>query len=395
MGKKLAVITTHPIQVQAPLWRSLAKNPEIGIHVYFGSDFSVRGVKDKEFGVHFSWDVPLTEGYSHTFLSADPGINRPEDLKVKISGFKEKLLEFQPDCALLTAYSPLPFYLKVMMTLRSLGIPILLRAVTSDEAVQRSVIKQFSRNVFLKILYSQIAGFLAVGDNSRRHYVSRGIAQNRIYYSAYNADSQHLDKQIQDYGARRAEIRRELGFAEEQFVFIFSGKLIPKKNPLIMVEALRLLTGSEGVSPGLIVMGDGSLRQEFEAGMAAIPGIKAVFAGFQNQSKLGRFYSAADCLVLPSQWGETWGLVVNEALQFGIPAIVSELVSCWRDLIIPGETGYVFPAGNATALAACMARVISLIKFRGDCVRETCRHKAAEYSVGRAVAGIRQAVLAL
>jgi glycosyltransferase involved in cell wall biosynthesis len=393
MNKRLAVITTHPIQYQAPVWRSLAK--EIDIQVYFGSDFSIRGSRDEGFGVHFSWDVPLTEGYPHTFLSLDPGINRPDDLRLNMAEFKRKLLAFQPDYALLNGYSPFSFYLKALLVLRLLGIPILLRAETTDVAVPRSVIKAFSRHVFLKLLYSQIAGFLAIGYNSHHHYRSRGIPENRIYHAPYNIDDELFAKQIKDFDGRRTEIRRELGFDEDQFVFIFSGKLIPKKNPLMIVEALRLLSAASGVSLGLVVMGDGLLRRQFEAGMQALPGIETVFTGFQNQSKLGLFYSAVDCLVLPSSWSETWGLVVNEALQFGMPVIVSDRVGCWRDLVIPAETGYVFPAGDAAALADCMSRVISLSKLRGNSVREACRQKARQYSVEQAVAGIRNCLLEL
>jgi glycosyltransferase involved in cell wall biosynthesis len=203
-----------------------------------------------------------------------------------------------------------------------------------------------------------------------------------------------MGKQIKDYGDRRAEIRRELGFGEDQFVFIFCGKLIPIKNPLIIAEAFRLLGDVGGVSLGLLVMGDGLLRRQFESAMGASPEIKVRFTGFQNQSKLGLFYSAADCLVLPS-WSETWGLVVNEALQFGIPAIVSDRVGCGRDLVIPGETGYVFPAGDAAALADCMSRAINLMRLRGDAVERACRRKAGEYSVEQAVAGIRQCLAEL
>jgi hypothetical protein len=84
----------------------------------------------------------------------DPGINRPGDVRLNMAEFKQKLLEFQPDYALLNGYSPLPFYLKALLALRLLGIPILMRAEATDVAGQRSASKRFGRNVFLKILYS-------------------------------------------------------------------------------------------------------------------------------------------------------------------------------------------------------------------------------------------------
>ena len=73
--KKLAIVATHPIQYQAPIWRELAGRPNLDVRVYYGSDFSVRGYRDSQFGVTFRWDVPLTEGYAHTFLSTDPRID--------------------------------------------------------------------------------------------------------------------------------------------------------------------------------------------------------------------------------------------------------------------------------------------------------------------------------
>jgi glycosyltransferase involved in cell wall biosynthesis len=65
-------------------------------------------------------------------------------------------------------------------------------------------------------------------------------------------------------------------------------------------------------------------------------------------------YVASDCLVLPSDNGETWGLVVNEAMACGLPALVSDQVGCCADLIVPGETGEVFEFGNYNMLADYM-----------------------------------------
>ncbi len=68
--------------------------------------------------------------------------------------------------------------------------------------------------------------------------------------------------------------------------------------------------------------------------------------GFLNQSELPAAYIAADLLVLPSGWHETWGLVVNEAMNFGLPIVVSDRVGCAADLVRPGWNGFVVESGN-------------------------------------------------
>ena len=110
---RLAALSTHPIQYQSPLWRCLAKTPELDIHVFFGSDFSVRGYRDKDFSTTFAWDVPLTDSYAHTFLSAAPEIQGPEQLDIHLLEFRNLVKGFQPDYALLNVYTPYRFYLKL------------------------------------------------------------------------------------------------------------------------------------------------------------------------------------------------------------------------------------------------------------------------------------------
>ena len=65
---RLAVFTSHPIQYQAPLFRALAAYPSLELEVFFGSRHGVDESYDREFATAFRWDVPLLEGYRHTFL---------------------------------------------------------------------------------------------------------------------------------------------------------------------------------------------------------------------------------------------------------------------------------------------------------------------------------------
>jgi glycosyltransferase involved in cell wall biosynthesis len=122
---------------------------------------------------------------------------------------------------------------------------------------------------------------------------------------------------------------------------------------------------------------------------AARAGVEVRPLGFRNQGELSRFYHAADMLVLPSRASETWGLVTNEALLHGLPAVVSDRVGCAPDLVTDGGTGAIFAAGSAASLAAALQRTWPLVG-RED-VRDACRQRAARYSVHRAAEGIAQA----
>ena len=78
-------------------------------------------------------------------------------------------------------------------------------------------------------------------------------------------------------------------------------------------------------------------------------GVNVRMLGFVNQSELPGIYASADVLVVPSDFRETWGLVVNEAMACGTPAVVSVAVGCAPDLIMEGLTGAIFPCGPGGA----------------------------------------------
>ena len=67
--KKIAVVTSHPIQYQAPLCRAMSQQSDIDLTVYFGCDYGSNATKvHPGFGKAFAWDIPLLDGYKHVFL---------------------------------------------------------------------------------------------------------------------------------------------------------------------------------------------------------------------------------------------------------------------------------------------------------------------------------------
>jgi glycosyltransferase involved in cell wall biosynthesis len=131
------------------------------------------------------------------------------------------------------------------------------------------------------------------------------------------------------------------------------------------------------------------LRRAVEAAGQSSPAVNTRVIGFRNQRELSPYYHAADMLALPSRHSETWGLVVNEALMHGVPAVVSDRVGCAPDLVLDGRTGSVCQSDSAASLGEALLATDGL--GRTDDGRAACRDQVERYSVARAAAGIVEA----
>ena len=170
----------------------------------------------------------------------------------------------------------------------------------------------------------------------------------------YGIDNEQFAARADAAAPRRARLRRDLGVPPDAVCFLFVGKLEPKKRVL---DAIDAMAGAPSAAH-LLVVGHGA-----EAARARVRarGRAVSFAGFVNQGALPEVYHCADCLVLPSDHRETWGLVVNEAMACARPAVVGDRVGCEPDLVLPGETGWVFPSGDVKALAGALVRAARAI----------------------------------
>jgi glycosyltransferase involved in cell wall biosynthesis len=383
----LAAVQTHPIQYHAPVYRALEQRWGVPVTAIYGSDFSVAGYRDREFDATFSWDTDLLSGYSSVFLARtdNGGGRRFED--VKASGLAAVLTRLRPSAVLIGGYSP-HFHRAAFFEAWRAGAAILFRAETTD-VEPGSPLRRSVRRTALRTLYGRAARLLYIGARSKRHYEQLGCEASRLVFSPYCVDAGAFEV---DENARirlREQVRSELGATSEHLVLLFSGKLIPKKRPDLLLEAARDLSTISSRPLMIAFLGDGELRPALEAECRTLDNVRTTFLGFKNQRELSPYYHAADVMVLPSQHSETWGLVVNEALMHGVPCVVSSVVGCGDDLIIPGHTGEVFEVGSRESLVAALTRACELTG-RID-VREACRAQVAGYSVDRAACGIAQA----
>ena len=386
----LAVVSSHPIQYHAPVYRALQTQFGVPVTAVYGSDFSVVGYRDREFGVDFAWDTDLLSGYTSIFLSqiASGGARSVEN--VRASGVGRALRRIRPRAVLLIGYS-LALYRAAFWHAQRLRLPVLFRAEVTDHAQARGRIKSVLRDQALRFLYLRCSALLYIGQRSQTHYRRLGCPDEKLFFSPYCVDTTpfQLDEAARE--RLRSTTRAELHLADDQHAILFCGKLSARKGPDLALQAIRRVPTDLRERTTLVFLGDGEMRFALQTLASEPPAVAVRFLGFQNQQMLSQYYHAADLLVLPSRQGETWGLVVNEALHHGIPCLVSDAVGCAPDLIQAGITGETFQSGQVDDLTGALMRALQIPD--GEAYRARCRQHVEGYTVARAAEGIARAYM--
>ena len=327
---------------------------------------------DPGFGKSLAWDVDLVGGYECEFLDASrgPRIDSFWSLRLK-HGFGRALREMGADVLWIQGWQ-VAAYWQAVLEARRAGVRIWLRGETNARSNTGRTGRQFKRQL-LRQLLCRVDQFLYIGEANRQFYLEQGIDDERLAPAPYCVDNARFATAAAAARPERRRIREEWGIPADAFCFLFAGKLLAKKRPFDLIEATRRLHHScQGRKIHLLWVGTGELAHELReachvcfdaetrecvnAGGPNDP--KASFVGFLNQSEVSRAYVAADCLVLPSDATETWGLVVNEAMASGLPCIASEGCGCAEDLVKPIRPDLCYPVGNIIALERAMAAAI-------------------------------------
>lgn len=388
MTIRLVAVATHPVQYQAPYFRSLAAQDGIDLQVMY----ALLPTPDEQgvgFGRSFTWDVPLLDGYSWAPVE---GVERRDVGTSIFSGLSAPTIRAQleqagPDAVLVTGWQS-KVLVQAARAARALRIPVLLRGESNDLRRRPLWVRLAHRWYFRKF-----SAFLAIGKANRRLYESAGVPSDRIFDVPYAVDNDRFAQAAASLRPRRTELRQGWNVDGSTFCALFAGKLQAKKRPGDLLDALEIARKSHG-DLRLLVAGSGELESELKQ-KAKERRLPVTFAGFLNQSEMPTAYAAADALVLPSDAGETWGLVVNEAMASGLPAIVSDRVGCRENLILEGETGFSFPLGDPRALAACLT-TLARDPIRAAAMGDSARRRVIElYSMKRGVDGTVEALHAV
>ncbi|MGA9652061.1 glycosyltransferase family 4 protein [Pedobacter sp.] len=333
MNKKLAIVSTHPIQYYAPVFKLLAQEIEIKIF-YTQGDYSLNKF-DLGFKQKIEWDLPLLDGYDYTFVENNAkdrgthhfnGINNPTLIT--------QIKDYQPQAVLVYGWA-WKSHLKAIRYFKG-RIPVYFRG-DSTLFSKTSKWKTLFKPLFLKWVYSHVDLAFYVGKANKAYFKKYGLNEKQLVFAPHAIDNERFSE---NRAVEVSALREKLGIGNEEVLLLFSGKFDMIKNPDILLDAFLKL---DLKNVYLLFVGNGALEEKLKATSEKqkTNNNRIYFMDFQNQTQMPSIYQACDLFCLPSR-SETWGLAVNEAMACGKAILVSDQVGCAIDLVKPQVNGDIF-----------------------------------------------------
>ena len=142
----------------------------------------------------------------------------------------------------------------------------------------------------------------------------------------------------------KQQLRQELGIPEEHMVLSI-GQFIHRKGFDVLLRSAVSLDKNVGI----YIVG-GEATEEYKKMKEELRLVNVHFLGFQKKDVLAKFYKAADLFVLPTR-EDIWGLVINEAMAYGLPVITTDRCVAGLELVEEGRNGYIVPVEDEQVLA--------------------------------------------
>ncbi len=363
-------IAAHPVQYASPVFRHMALRPELDFQVAYCSLHGAEPGLDREFGRTVQWDVPLLDGYRWT-LVPNRGRGGEGFFEYCNTGLWKLIRKGEFDAILCwTGYPRASFWIAYLAA-RVSGTAFLFGTdATTLRPMTGPAWKQSVKRALWPLLFRAADQVIVPSSGARE------LAVDNDWWRARSAE------------VDRKAVRDSWGVADGGLVALFCAKLQPWKCPL---DLLRAFARANLPGAVLVFAGEGPLREQVEA-EAAEMGVSSriKLLGFVNQSGLPAVYTAADLLVLPSEY-EAFGVVVNEAMLCGCVVAASANVGAARDLIAPGKTGFLFPCGDVEVLASVL-REVATDRARLERISQAARERMATWSFRENVQGTVDAV---
>jgi len=346
---RLAIITTHPIQYYAPVFKLLQHRGNIDITVFYTWGNSAADKYDPDFDKTIEWDIPLLDGYPYQWVtntSPNPGSHHFKG--IINPGLIDQLNKWQPDAILVFGWA-YRSHLKVLRHFKG-KVPVYFRG-DSTLLDEKKGARAFVRTLFLKWVYKHVDHAFYVGANNKAYFKKHGLTEGQLSFAPHAIDNERF---AEPRANEAKELRERLGIDKNDIVILFAGKLEDKKAPDLLLDAFLNLSMP---NVHLLFAGSGYLKNMLVQKAKEQKNIH--FTDFQNQLFMPVVYQACNLFCLPSKGpGETWGLAVNEAMACSKAVLTSNKVGCAADLVT-ADNGAIFRSGSIHQLSEGLKKLLS------------------------------------
>jgi glycosyltransferase involved in cell wall biosynthesis len=344
---RLVVLQTHPIQYYAPIYSELSKRGVLDLHVLYLTDAGAKPYHDVQFGKEIAWDIPLLEGYSHTFLQPGSEIQGRTFMQRNAPDLIRTLKELSPDWVFIYGYASLMNW-RALIWAKQNGIRIVYSS-DSNLRNQRWGLKLMAKHLVIRTFFRMIDVALAISETNAAYLSHFGVDVKKLQRMPFAIDVGRFQSGAATIGGRRP------------YDFIWAGKLIALKRAGDFLDALALVAKRTPRKVAAAIVGDGALQESLRLQARSLPSNCDVhFLGFVNQQSMPETLQRADTLVFSSE-GDAYGLIATEAAAAGLALIVAENNGCVGSTMVarPGVNARTYVSGDIGKLADEMSELLN------------------------------------
>ena len=205
---------------------------------------------------------------------------------------------------------------------------------------------------FKKLLVSSATWWISSGWYPTKYLVHYGAREDAVFEYPFSSLRNADIAAALPSAAEKRQLRQQLGMTEKK-IALYVGRYDPKKGMDDLLHTVPALDRDTGV----YFVGGEPTQEHLQ--FCEDQGItNAHFVGFKKKEELACYYQAADLLVLPT-YSDVWGLVINEAMAFGLPIVTTDKCVAGLELVEDGVNGYIVPVGDKEALTARIREALS------------------------------------
>lgn len=345
--KKLAIITTHPIQYYAPIFKLLQQRTLIAIKVFYTLG-QQEAKYDHGFEKNIDWDIPLLDGYDYEWVENTaelPGTHHPKGIVNPT--LIQRINHYQPDAVLVFGWNYTSHF-KIIRHFKN-NVPVYFRG---DSTLLDTInpFKDMLKTLYLKWIYKKVDHAFYAGTQNKAYFKKYGLKDQQLSLTPHAIDNERFSV---NRSIEANKLRHKFGINNDDILITFAGKFETKKAPLLLLSAFIKLNKP---NIHLLFTGNGKLEQSLKQIASGQENVH--FLDFQNQTDMPVIYQACDLFCLPSAGpGETWGLAINEAMACNKAILVSDKVGCATDLVKENYNGVIFKSNDKKSLVGALAKL--------------------------------------